>query len=100
MNTYKVMLPILVNGEHKQGDVFEYEFDTPEDEQANLTSGLLEIVPRTYKVVGPSEVFETPAGSELEKALTMTQEKLLLDGGFLERVEPKKTRSKKTEADE
>jgi len=98
MNTYKVMLPILVNGEHKQGDVFEYEFDSPEDEEANLTSGLLEIVPRTYKVVGPSEVFETPAGEQFEKALTMTQEKLLIDGGFIERVAAKKTpKAKATE---
>jgi hypothetical protein len=92
VNTYKVLLPILVNGEHKQGDEFEHEFDSPADEEANLNSGLLEIVPRTYKVVGDSDVFETKPGSEFEKALTMEQERLLLEGGFIERVKPKATK--------
>lgn len=89
-NTYRVLLPVLVNGEHKQGDVFEHQFDSPEDEQANLDSGLLEIVPRTYKVLGPSDVFETPPDGTFEKALLMGQEAPLIDGGFIKRVEIKK----------
>ncbi len=93
-NTYKVLLPILVNGEHKQGDVFEHEFDTPADEQTSLQSGLLEIVPRTYKVIGGSRVHDTDPGGEFEAALPMGQESLLIAGGHIERV-TKKTTAKK-----
>ena len=88
-NTYRVLLPLLVDGEHKQGDVFEKEFDTPEDEEANLRSGLLEIVPRTYKVVGGSKVSDTDPGSEFEGAYTMGQESMLIAGGHIERVKEK-----------
>jgi len=84
-NFYKVMLPLLVNGEHKQGDVFEHEFDSWQDEDANLRSGLLTIVPRKYKVIGDSIVHGTPPGSIFEAALPMGQEDLLVQGNQIER---------------
>lgn len=80
---YKVLLPVLVNGEYTQGDVFETAFEKPEDEAANVASGLIAIVPRTYKVVGSSEVFETKPGGTFTAALTMAQEQHLIDGGFI-----------------
>lgn len=99
-NTYRVLLPLLVNGEHKQGDVFEHEFDSPEDEQANLQSGLLEIVPREYKVVGPTQVYETDPGGTFKVALTIGQEAHLVDAGHIRRVEDTETTksTKKKEA--
>jgi hypothetical protein len=95
MNTYKVLLPLLVNGEHGQGDVFEYEFPSPPEEDAAIDTGLLEIVPRKYKVVGQSRVFDTAPGDEFEKALRMGQEAALFAGGHIERVETKKATPKK-----
>jgi hypothetical protein len=95
-NTYKVLLPILVNGEHGQGDEFEHQFDSPADENANLDSGLLEIVPRTYKVIGTSRVCETAPGDTFQAALRMGQEEPLIEGGHIERVDvPKKAAPKK-----
>lgn len=94
MNRYRVMLPLLVNGEHKQGDVFDHEF-TEEEEMANLTSGLLEIVPRKYKVVGGSEVYGTQPGDEFEMALTIGQEAHLVNAGHVERVAEPKPAAKK-----
>jgi hypothetical protein len=99
MNTYKVLLPLLVHtsdASYKQGETFEHEF-SEEDETANLKSGLLEIVPQTYKVVGGSVVHDTQPGEEFDAALPLGVEKLLVDGGHIERVE-KKTPAKKPAA--
>jgi hypothetical protein len=81
------MLPLLVNGEHKQGDVFEHEFDTADDELENLNSGLLELQPNTYKVIGESRVHETDPGEQFEAAIPWGQEDLLVAGGHIVRVE-------------
>ena len=100
MNRYRVLLPLVVHtadGSYEQGEEFDNEF-TPEDELANVNSGLLEIVPQRYKVVGGSDVFETPPGEEFEQALTLGQEALLIEGGHIERVEKPKPARKKKEA--
>lgn len=97
MNKYRVLLPLLVNGEFTQGDVFEQEFDSPGDEQTNIDSGLLEIVPRDYQVVGDSYVFETKPGDVFTKALTMGQEEHLIGAGHIVRCEEKATSTKKKE---
>ena len=98
MNTYKVLLPLQVDtregGSYKQGDEFETDF-TEDEEAANVASGLLEIMPQKYKVVGGSRVFETAPGDEFSKALTLGQEALLVAGGHIERVASKKTAAKK-----
>jgi hypothetical protein len=101
MNTYKVILPLLVfddaGGEHKQGDTFEKEFPSASEEDTAIDTGLLEIVPRTYKVVGTSRVFETAPGDQFEKGLRMGQEAALIAGGHIERVDTKKTAAPKKE---
>jgi hypothetical protein len=97
MNNYKVLLPLLVNGEHGQGDVFEYQFPSEAEENTAIDTGLLEIVPRTYKVVGTSRVFETAPGDQFDKGLRMGQEDALIAGGHIERVEAKKTVAPKKE---
>jgi len=86
MNRYKVLLPVLVDGEYGQGDEFEKEL-TPEEELANVQSGLLEIMPQTYKVIGASTVWDAAPGEEFERALTLGEEQLLVEGGHIERVE-------------
>jgi hypothetical protein len=98
MNRYRVLLPLQVHtadASYTQGEEFEHEF-TEEEETANLASGLLEIVPRKYKVIGGSEVHETQPGEEFERALPLGQEALLIEGGHIERVE--KPAKKKKEA--
>lgn len=82
-NDYRVLLPLQVNG-HAQGEVFEHEF-TAEEEADVLAKGLLEIVPRPYKVIGPRAVFETEPGEHFEAALRIENEAALIDGGHIER---------------
>jgi hypothetical protein len=98
MRRYKVLLPLLVHTEdasYGQGEEFEHEF-SEEDELANVQSGLLELVPSTYKVVGGSEVDGTAPGEEFEAAMLQGREALLIAGGHIERVEPKKKAKAKT----
>lgn len=88
-NRYRVLLPLTVTvteGDFVQHEEFEHEF-TEEDEDTNVASGLLEIVPRRYKVVGESDVFETPPGETFERAIPLGQEQLLFAGGHIERVD-------------
>jgi hypothetical protein len=96
-NRYRVLLPLMVHtsdASYTQDDVFEHTF-TEDEETENVRSGLLEIVPRTYKVIGGSEVFETPPGEEFERALPLGIEALLVEGGHIERVEkPAKRKDK------
>lgn len=93
---FKLSFP---SGDYGVGDVFEHEFDSPQDEQANIDSGLIEVVPRVYKVVGDSTVHDTTPGETFEAALTMTQETALVAGGHIARVpEPKPEEPKKAPA--
>ena len=94
---YKNLLPLLINNEAGQGDVFEADL-TADEEADNVKSGLIEIVPRTYKVLGDSDVYETKQGETFEKALTLGEEALLIDGGFVELVADKPEPPKKKAA--
>jgi len=106
MRRYKVVLPLEVHlpaeaggGSYKQGEEFEHEF-SEEDEAANLQSGLLEVIPCEYKVVGGSQVHGANPGETFTAALPMGQEAMLVAGGHIERVEAKpaaKAKKKKEE---
>ncbi len=102
MNRYKVRLPVLVNGEFGQGDEFDYEF-TVDEEKANVESGLLEIVPRPYRVLVDTEVHGVRGTDEdptFLAGMLIEQEAALVTGGHIERVEDspvKKTSTKKKE---
>jgi len=88
MRKYRVRLPLLVHtddGTYGQGEVFEKDF-SPGDELENLESGLLELVPSKYKVVGETQVHGANPGEEFEAALPLGQEQALL-GSHIERVE-------------
>jgi len=92
MNKYKLLLPVRLgypghDKDYEQGDEFEVEL-SPEDERANVESGLLEIVPQRYKVVGGSVVYDTKPGDEFEAALYLENEAILVQGGHIERVKP------------
>jgi hypothetical protein len=89
MNRYRVRLPLTVHlpdGTYGQGDEFDHEF-TDEDEATNLASGLLEIVPRTYRNVGTSQVDGHDPGETFEAAMSRGREALLFAGGHLEPVD-------------
>jgi hypothetical protein len=97
MRKYKVLLPLLVHTEdssYGQGEVFEKEFESPEDEAANLDSGLLELQPLKYRNVGGSTVHGVEPGEEFELPLRMGEEKALLEGGHIELVEEPKPKAK------
>ena len=77
------------NGDYGVGEEFEHEF-TVEDERSNLESGLLELVPREYRVVAEeSIVHDTPTGETFEAALLIENESALIEGGHIERVDEK-----------
>lgn len=98
-NRYRVLLPLLVHTEdaaYGQGEDFEKEF-SEEDEAENLNSGLLEIVPREYKVIGGSVVHEAPPGETFTAALRIGEEAALVAGGHIERVEAKPARKAKAD---
>jgi hypothetical protein len=96
MKRYRVLLPLTVHtadGSYTQGEEFGKAF-TEEEEAANLDSGLLEIVPCEYRVMGGSEVFATRPGDVFLAPMRIGQEQLLIAGGHIERVEaPKKGKS-------
>jgi hypothetical protein len=103
MNRYRVLLPLRVHtedGSYEQHEEFEHEFSV-EDEAENLRSGLLEIVPRDYIVVGGSAVYDTPPGETFTAAIPRGQEELLFQGGHIERVPdaPKPKPKPKSSAD-
>lgn len=93
-NTYRALTSI---GEAVfESGVFEREF-TAAEEADWLNTGVLELVPRTYRVLSPNYVGpdgNAKQGDEFEAALTIGQEQSLLDGGHLERVEEKKPAKK------
>lgn len=89
MNRYKVLLPLVVHtadNSYEQGEEFDHEFSQA-DEYENVKSGLLGVVPRRYRVVGTSDVFETKPGDEFERAFLIEEERLLVVSGHIARVE-------------
>ena len=101
-NRYRVRLPLTVHttkASYTQGEEFDGA-ETAEDfdEAANLQSGLLEIVPREYKVIGGSNVHGADPGEVFTAALPIGQEAALIQGGHIERVDDKPKSKKKEEA--
>lgn len=91
MNRYRVLPPLLVhtdNASYAQGEEFDHEFSV-EDEATNLASGLLELLPRTYRVIGGSEVHGAKPGETFTMSIPLGQEALLVQGGHIERVDDK-----------
>ena len=89
MRRYKVLLPLTVHtedGAYGQGEEFQKEF-TAEQEYENVRSGLLEIVPRRYKVIGESNVYGADPGEEFTAPLLMGAEAALIEGGSIEPIE-------------
>jgi hypothetical protein len=84
-NTYKATSPAAVAA--FDDGVFERDF-TPAEEQDWLNSGLLELVPRPYRVL--SNNYEGgEQGDEVELALLKENEQALISGGHIERVDKK-----------
>jgi hypothetical protein len=108
VNRYRNRLPLLVHtedGSYAQGEEFDKEF-TVEEERENLSSGLLEIVPRKYRVIGDSEVFEIKATADdptFEAAFPIENEAALIQAGHIERVDevakPKRKKKGVTDGD-
>lgn len=104
MRHYRVLLPLTVHtedGSYVQGEEFSKEFSA-QDEAENLASGLLELLPLRYRVIGESEVHGTKPGDEFDLALPLGEEELLMQGGHLELVQAeaeKPKRARKARAD-
>jgi hypothetical protein len=108
MNRYKVLLPLLVGTEDREGipggsygQGEEFDYAATEEEESNwLQSGLVEIVPVEYKVIGGSQVHGANPGDTFTTAIPIGQEALLMQGGHIERVKEKpaaKAKKKKEE---
>jgi uncharacterized lipoprotein YddW (UPF0748 family) len=83
MNTYKATSPAAVAA--FADGVFERDF-TATEERDWLDSGLLELVPRTYKVL--SNNFSTAEqGETVESSFPVELEAALIQGGHIERVD-------------
>jgi len=95
-NTYKALSPAAVAA--FEDGVFERDF-TPAEEQDWLDSGLLELVPRKYKVLS-NNFAAAGQGEEIEAAYLVEIEQAHLQGGHLERVDPKPAAKKKAESPE
>lgn len=89
-NTYKATSPAAVAA-YADG-VFEHEF-TPTEEQDVLNSGLLELVPRKYRVLS-NNYAAGKQGDVIELALLKEIEAAHVSGGHLERVDEVKPKAK------
>jgi hypothetical protein len=83
-NTYRALSP-AARAAFDDG-VFDREF-TPAEEQDWLASGLLELVPRTYRVLS-NNYAAAKQGETFEGALLKENEGALISGGHIERVDP------------
>ena len=90
-NTYQA---ISARGKALYGEaVFEAEF-TAADEADHLSSGHLELVPRTYRVLS-NNYSAAPQGKTFVSALLIEHEAALIQGGHIERVDvPDATKKK------
>lgn len=91
-NTYRALTPGAV-AVYDDG-VFERDF-TPVEEQDALTSGLIELVPRKYRVLS-NNFAAGEQDSEIEASFLVEIEQALIQGGHIERVDEVKPKAKKT----
>jgi len=100
VSRYRNLLPLLIHtedGSYAQGEEFEKDF-SPEDELENLNSGLLELLPRKYRVIGGSDVDGHEPGSEFEAAIPLAREAQLVN--HIERVETPVAKPKRKKKEE
>lgn len=83
-NTYRATSPAAVAA--FADGVFEREF-TAAEEGDWLASGLLELVPRTYRVLS-NNYSAAAQGETFVGALLVDHESALIQGGHIERVDP------------
>jgi hypothetical protein len=83
MNTYKATSPAAVAA--FADGVFERDF-TATEERDWLASGLLELVPRTYKVLS-NNFNAAEQGETFEGSFPVELEAALIQGGHIERVD-------------
>lgn len=91
-NTYRARTP--AGQAAFEGGVFERDF-TAAEERDWLGSGVLELVPRTYRVL--SDNYERPKDELFDAALLVEVEAALIAGGHIERVAKPKTEPKPEE---
>jgi len=91
MNTYKALSP-AAQAAFEEG-VFERDF-TPAEEQDWLASGLLELVPRTYRVLS-NNYAAAEQGDTFEATFLVGQESALIEGGHIERVDKPESKPKR-----
>lgn len=94
-NTYKALSQAAVAA--FDDGVFERDF-SPSEEKDWLDSGLLELVPRTYKVLS-NNFADGKQGDQIEAAYLVEIEQALIQGGHLERVDPKPAPKQKKDDD-
>ena len=85
-NTYKATSPAAVAA--FADGVFERDF-TASEEKDWLDSGLIELVPRTYRVLS-NNYSAAEQGQTFEGALLVEIEAALIQGGHIERVDKPK----------
>lgn len=91
-NTYRA-LSKAAEAMYAEG-VFEHDF-TPTEEQDALGSGLLELVPRKYKVLS-NNYAAAGQGETFDGAFLKENEEALIQGGHIERVDAPAKPTKKT----
>lgn len=83
MNTYRATTPAAVAA--FADGVFERDF-TPTEEKDWLDSGLLELVPRQYRVL-TNNYAAAAQGELIDLSLLVENEAALIQGGHIERVD-------------
>lgn len=95
-NTYRALTPAAVAA-YADG-VFERDF-SPSEERDVLDAGLLELVPRKYKVLS-NNFAAGKQGAVIEGVYLVELEQALIQGGHLERVDDKPKKKAAAAADE
>jgi hypothetical protein len=90
-NTYRALSPAAEAAFAK--GVFEATY-TASQEQDHLGSGLIELVPRTYRALS-NNYAAAEQGQTFEAALLVEHEAALIQGGHIERVDKPATKQKK-----
>jgi len=94
MNTYKAATPAAVAA--FADGVFERDF-TVTEEKDWLDAKVLELVPRTYRVLVDN--YQVPLGETFDAAFLIEVEAALISGGVIERVDPKPAKAVKAKSD-
>lgn len=72
------------------GELLDHKF-TADEEAGLLESGVLELEPRPYRVVGPLNVCGTQPGKKFTAAFTVGHEAALIEAGHIVRLPVRKS---------